>query len=74
MAFGKFHTPTTVFRDLVMDIRENLLFSIASRRVLGPTQTRIQMVPEAVFLGETRLGCEAHHSPPSSADAKMAEL
>jgi hypothetical protein len=39
---------------------------------LGPTQSPIQWVPGAVSLGVKRLGREADHSPPSSADVKNA--
>jgi hypothetical protein len=48
------------------------LFIIASRTALGPIQTPIQWVPGALSLGEKRLGCEADHSPPSSAEVKNA--
>jgi hypothetical protein len=65
---------TTIFRDLVMDIRGTSLFSIVSRKVLGPNLPLIYTVPKARSLFETRQGCEAHHSPPSSADARMGEL
>jgi hypothetical protein len=37
---------------------------------LGPTQTPIQWVPGALSLGVKRLGREADHSPPSSAEVK----
>jgi hypothetical protein len=50
----------------------NFLFAMptASRPVLGPTHPPIQWVPGALSLGVTRLGCEADHSPPSSAEVK----
>jgi hypothetical protein len=41
-----------------------------SRTALGPTQPPIQWVPEALSLGVKRLGREADHSPPSSAEVK----
>jgi hypothetical protein len=46
------------------------LFSIASRLTLGPTQPPIQCVPGALSPGVKRLGREADHSPPSSAEVK----
>jgi hypothetical protein len=42
----------------------------ASRKALGPTQPPIQWVPWALSLGVKRLGREADHSPPSSAEVK----
>jgi hypothetical protein len=47
-----------------------LLFTIASRTALGYTQPPIQWVPEALSLGVKRLGREADHSSPSSAEVK----
>jgi hypothetical protein len=58
---------------LVFDSRqgqEMLLFTIASRTALGPTQLLIQWVPGAVSLGVKRPDREADHSPPSSAEIK----
>jgi hypothetical protein len=46
-------------------------FTAASRTSLGPTQP-IQWVAEALSLAVKRLGCEADHSPPSSAEVKNA--
>jgi len=46
------------------------LFTTVSRLVLGPTQTPNQWVPETLFLEIKRLGREASHSPPSSAEVK----
>jgi hypothetical protein len=46
------------------------LFTTASRTTLGPTQLPIQWVPEDLSLGVKRLGREADHSPPSSAEVK----
>jgi len=46
------------------------LFDIASRTVLGPTQPPIQWVPGSLSLGVKRPGCEADHSPSSSAEVK----
>jgi len=48
------------------------LFTTESRPALGPTQPPIQWVPEDLFLGVKQPGCEADHSPPSSAEAKNA--
>jgi hypothetical protein len=42
----------------------------ASRTALGPTQPPIQWVPGALSLGVKRLGREAEHSPPTSAEVK----
>jgi hypothetical protein len=41
-----------------------------SRRALGPTQSPIHCVPGDLSLGVKGLGCEADHSPPSSAEVK----
>jgi hypothetical protein len=46
-----------------------LLFT-SSRPVLGPTQTPIQWVPGFLSPGVKRPGCEADHSPPTSAVVK----
>jgi hypothetical protein len=48
------------------------LFTTVSRTALEPTQPRIQWVPGALSLGVKRPGCEADHSPPSSAEVKNA--
>jgi hypothetical protein len=37
---------------------------------LRPTQPPVQWVPGALSLGVKQLGCEADHSPPSSAEVK----
>jgi hypothetical protein len=47
-----------------------ILFTTASRTALGPTQPPIQWVPGDLSLGVKRQGCEADHSPPSSAEVK----
>jgi hypothetical protein len=47
-----------------------LLLTTASRPALGPTHHRIRCVPGALSLGVKRLGREADHSPPSSAQVK----
>jgi hypothetical protein len=47
-----------------------LLFTTLSRMALGPTQPSIQWVRGALSLGVQRLGREADHSPPSSADVE----
>jgi hypothetical protein len=46
------------------------LFTTASRSAQGPTQPPIQWVPGSLSLGVERLGREADHSPPSSAEVK----
>jgi hypothetical protein len=46
------------------------LFTTASRTALGTTQAPIQWVTRALSLGVKRPGCEADHSPPSSAEVK----
>jgi hypothetical protein len=48
------------------------LFDIMSRPALGPTQSPIQRVPEALSLGIKRPEREADHSLPSSAEVKNA--
>jgi hypothetical protein len=60
-------------RVLGFDSRRGLgifLFTTASRTAVGPTQPPIQWVPWALSLGVKRLGREADHSPPSSAEVK----
>jgi hypothetical protein len=49
---------------------KNLLFSTSSRPAMGPTQPPIQWVPGAPSPGIKWLGCEADHSPPTSAEVK----
>jgi hypothetical protein len=46
------------------------LFTTASRIALEPTQPPIQWVPGALSLGVKWPGCEADHSPPSTAEVK----
>jgi hypothetical protein len=46
------------------------LLTTVSRPALGPTQSPIHWVPGALSLGIKRPGCEADHSPPSSAELK----
>jgi hypothetical protein len=48
----------------------NVLFTTASRPVLGPTHPPIQLMPRTLYLGVKRPGREADHSPPSSAEVK----
>jgi hypothetical protein len=48
------------------------LFTTTSRPALGPTQILIQWVPGSFSLGVKRPGCEADHSPQSSAKVKNA--
>jgi hypothetical protein len=43
----------------------SLLYSV--KTASGATQPLIKWVPGALSLGVKRLGCEADHSPPSSA-------
>jgi hypothetical protein len=47
-------------------------FTTVSRPALGPTQPPIKWVPGALSVGVKRLGREADHSPPSSAEVKNA--
>jgi hypothetical protein len=61
--------------DRVFESRQELgifLFTTVSRPALGPTQPPIQWVPGALSLGVKRRGCEADHSPPSTAEVKSA--
>jgi len=63
------------FGVLGIDFRRGLgifLFTTVSRTSLEPTQSPIQWVPWALSLRVKRLGCEADHSPPSSAEVKNA--
>jgi hypothetical protein len=46
---------------------KSFLFSAASSLALGSTLHLIQWVPGAISPGLKRPGCEADHSPPSSA-------
>jgi hypothetical protein len=50
--------------------QEIFLFSTVFRLALGPTQLPIQWALGAFSLGVKWLGCEADHSPPSSAEVK----
>jgi hypothetical protein len=51
--------------------REKTFFlSMSSRPVLGPIMPPIQWVLEALSPGVKHLGCEADHSPPTSAEVK----
>jgi len=45
----------------------NFLFTTASTPYLGRTQPPTQWMPGTLSLGVKRPGCEANHSPPSSA-------
>jgi hypothetical protein len=49
-----------------------ILFSTASRPVLGLTQPPVQWVPRALHPVIKRQGREVHHSPPSSAELKKS--
>jgi hypothetical protein len=48
----------------------SLLSSPPLHPALGPTQPPIQWVAGAISLGVKWPGCEADHSPPSSAEVK----
>jgi len=48
------------------------LFTNVSRQALGPSQSPIQWVPAAVYLGVKRLGREADNLPPSSVEVRNA--
>jgi hypothetical protein len=49
---------------------KNFLYSTSSRSVLGSTQPPTQLVPGALSLVVKRLGGEADHSRPTSAEVK----
>jgi hypothetical protein len=53
---------------------KNFFFSTSSRPTLGLTQPPIQWVPGALSPGIKRLGREADHSPPISAEVKKTWL
>jgi hypothetical protein len=46
------------------------IFSTSSRPALGPNQPSIQCVPVALSPGVKQQGCEAYHSPRTSAEVK----
>jgi hypothetical protein len=48
------------------------LLSTSSRLTLEPTQPSIQQLPGAFSLGIKRPGCEADHSPQTSAEVENA--
>jgi hypothetical protein len=50
------------------------IFSISSRLALVPSQPPIQWVPGALSWGVKQPGCEADHSPPTSAKVKNVDL
>ena len=50
---------------------KRLLFSPVSRLAVGPTRLPIQCVPGLLSSGIRRLGYEADHSPPSSAEVEL---
>jgi hypothetical protein len=54
----------------MLELNFPFIFTTVSRPVLGPTQPPIQWVPGSLSLGVKRLGREADHSPPSSAEVK----
>jgi hypothetical protein len=54
--------------------RDKVIFSIGSRRGLGPTPPPIQWAPGAISLGVEGPEREADHSPPSSAKVRTVEL
>jgi hypothetical protein len=49
---------------------KNFLFFTSSRPALRSTKPPIHRVPEALSPGVKRLGREAHHSPPTTAEVK----
>jgi hypothetical protein len=48
----------------------NFALSASSRPILGPIQPPIQRVPDTLSRGVKRLGLEADHSPPATAEVK----
>jgi len=62
-----------LLNDRGFDSRQGLgifLVTTASRTALGSTQPPIPWVPAALYLGVSRPGREADHSPPCSAEVK----
>jgi hypothetical protein len=53
-----------------VSVAKNFLFSMSSRLVLGPAQPRTQWIPGAFSLEVKQPGCEADHSPQTSAEVK----
>jgi hypothetical protein len=78
--FGPVHEVTTVNNTMKSKISlilrkkhsdlEKDCFAHAAGTALGLTRPPIQWVPESLSLGVKRLGREADHSPPSSAEVK----
>jgi hypothetical protein len=60
------------FQSIALKHRHTHTQSTVSRTALGPTQPPNQWVKGALSLGVKRPGREAHHLPPSSAEAKNA--
>jgi hypothetical protein len=53
-----------------LSMGEIFLFSTTSRPAMGPSQPSIQWLPGALSPRVKRQGCEADHSPHSSAEVK----
>jgi hypothetical protein len=53
---------------------KNFFYSTSSRPALGPTQPPTQWVLGALFPKVKWKGCEADHSPPTSAEVKKTRI
>jgi hypothetical protein len=67
---GNIFTATITLKQAYLQRNDFFLFSLMFRPALGPTQPSIQWVTGNVSPEVKRLGSEADHSPPSSAQVK----
>jgi hypothetical protein len=61
-------------RDRTSSPGRSRIFSTSSRPALVSTQPPIQWVPGALSPGVKRPGCDAGHSPPTSAEVKKIRI